>query len=533
METDVLVIGGGGAGLIAACEARTRGLGVILATKARAGYASSTTYAGGGFSFPYGKVSAEEHRRKTLETGRGLNLSHMLDLIILEAPRYMERLQEFGVELDFRDGGATVSPYGISPAASGTGLTLPLVRHAQRLGVRVLHSTMVTGLFLNESRCTGARTLNTRTGTLGSISARAVVLATGGLGRLYSRTDNPVRTTGDGYALAAQLGLPLVDMEFVQFYPMSFSEPGFVVWMVPLDLVDYAPVTDERGTPFLQDLWKDWGIKNGAEANLYTRDRSSLAIAQKWREGRKVLLHVQQVPAEVWESRRGWGVRRQFPRHRKPSDGPVEVRPLQHYAPGGVRVDSMCRTGIPGLLAAGEVTGGTDGANRVGGNALSMTVVHGFKAAEAAESHIHNTAFRVEDKNHHTHPADQLAQTWERQTEGISPKEMKDRINQISDMALGPLRNRQDLEQVLQELDTLERLAKDIRARTPREVAEGYEALNLLLVGRLVARAALERSESRGVHFREDYPSEDPNWLRHVEISMEGDRIRVTPVPSQ
>ncbi len=528
MDTDILIVGSGGAGLVAASAARARGLRVTVVTKARAGYASSTAYAGGGFFLPHGAVSPEQHRDLTVETGRNINIPHMLDMVNANAGRYVDTLAQFGVKIDYGDGFASVSRYAVSPMASGTGLTLPLVKHARQAGVEFVESTMVTGIFTDDRRCTGVRALNARTGEMFSISARAVIMATGGAGRLYSRTDNPVRTTGDGFSLLAEMGLPFIDMEFVQFYPMGFADPGFVVWMVPLTIVEHAPVTNDKGEPFLQDLWRQWGITSARDANAYTRDRSSLAIAREWARGGEVFLHVEDIPQAFWETGTGTMLRSHFPKGRGPDEGPVRVKPVQHYMAGGVRINGDCSTGIPGLYACGELTGGTDGANRVGGNALSMIVVHGFVAAEAAVDYLsgQNEEGAPTATVPGSHPADQLASRWLDNAPGPGPAQIKRRVNAVCDEGLWVLRHQAGLNAALEKLDQLEQDLSDMTAMSPGEVSNAYEARSLVMVSRMVAKAALARTESRGVHNRDDYPHEDQAWMKHVEIRPDGHQLR-------
>jgi succinate dehydrogenase/fumarate reductase flavoprotein subunit len=527
LDTDILIIGSGGAGLVAACEARRRGARVLLVTKATAGMANCTAYAGGGFTGPYGAVTKEEHRLKTLEIGRGINIPHML-AALADSREKVPALQEFGVKMDIRDGGVSVAKYGLTPITGGTGMTLPLVAHAKSIGVDILENTMVTGVFTQGSRVTGVRALDTRSGKLSSIAAKAVIVATGGAGRLYSRTDNPARTTGDGFALLAELGLPFIDMEFVQFYPMGFAEPGFPMWMIGLDFADLAPVTDENGKEFLKERWTEWGIKNGREANAYTRDRSSQAIAKEWVRGGEVLVHVEKVTPDDWKRNRGQAVIKMFPKGRVPADGPIRVKPLEHYFPGGTLIGPDCSTEIKGLFASGEVTGGTDGANRIGGNALSMITVFGFRAAESALAHAAGVAIaELPD----AHPADRSAREWLANESGFTPAEVKKRVNDTADENLAVVRSEQGIKTAIAALHEIAADTGRMVARTGSDLMNAYEAQNIITVGKLVAQAALLRTESRGVHYRSDFPVEDENWKKHIEIRLSGGTMKVETIP--
>jgi len=515
--TDVLVIGSGGAGLVAACAASRAGAGVTLVTKSVPGLANCTAYAGGGFTLPYGDVTPEQHRSMTRQTGRDMNIPYMLDALSMEAGKAVPDLREMGVRIDLGSGHASVSSYGIGPMLGGTGMTLPLVERARQSGVRLLDRTMITGILTSDGRASGARALDTSTDALSTIPAKAVIVATGGAGRVYWRTDNPVRTTGDGYALLAEMGLPLIDMEFVQFYPMGFAEPGFPVWMIPLNWADYAPITNDRGERFLEALWRQWGIRNSREANLYTRDRSSRAIASEWANGGQVWLHVEQVPEEAWQTPHGTVIRKMFPKSRPPSSGPIRVRPVQHYFAGGAFVRADCSTEVPGLFACGEVTGGTDGANRIGGNALSMITVFGFRAAESALGYV--AAWKPFDAPD-CHETDGHARRWLANRDGPSPATVKRALNEIADKKISVVRNYEGLSQAESLLDDLWERQHDMTVASPAALFEAFEARNLLLVARMIARAALLREESRGVHYREDFPEEKEDWLKHIEIRL-------------
>lgn len=531
MQTDILIIGSGGAGLIAACAARDAGLSVTLVTKSRAGLANCTAYAGGGFTLPFGSLSPESHRQKTREIGRFLNVPHMLDALSNEAAASVRRLAKYGVRVEFSDGHASVSRHAPSALMGGGGMTLPLVAYARRSGVRLVESAIVTGIHTDDTGVAGVSAFDYQAGTHFSIGAKAVIVATGGCGRLYSRTDNPVRTTGDGMALLAELGLPFIDMEFVQFYPMGFAEPGFPVWMIGLNFVDKAPVTNSDGERFLENLWREWGIKNGAEANLLTRDRSARAIGREWAKGKKVYLHVEKAPADTWSQGYGRTLMRMFPRGRKPEHGPIMVKPVQHYFPGGVSVEPDSSTEIPGLFACGEVTGGTDGANRIGGNALSMITVFGFRSAESAvryATHRSSVAREAPD----LHPACGLSTRWSMNTTGPTPRELKRMINDVCDERLAVVRTGEGLRSALSDLCDIEQQVGSMAVFSPDDIREAYEARNLVIVGKMVARAAILRTESRGVHYREDYPEEDQNWLKHIEIRLRDGKMETRTFPA-
>lgn len=523
----VIVVGAGGAGLIAAAEAARQGASVTVACKAPAGLASCTAYAGGGFTLGIGGVPPEKHRRRTADIGRGLNVPELLDALAHGAPEAVPALADCGVELRLGHGHASVSARGHGRLLGGTGLTLPLVEHCRRAGVTFDDRFFATGLQLSPDgrRVSGLVGVDLHSGTAVACPAEAVVLATGGAGRVYGRTDNPARTTGDGYVLAYEAGLELLDMEFVQFYPLGVAEPRAPVWMIGLEITDQVALTNSEGVPFLERLLPQWGLKSGAQANLYARDRAARAVASEWAAGREVFLHLEKLSEEEWAEPYFAQLRRLYPPGFDRASRPLRVAPVQHYFTGGVRIDAHARTAIPGLFACGEVTGGTDGASRIGGNALSQLAVFGATAGKEA------AAFAAEAGPAPEGPAEPAGgglgepaarlDRWRRRAgdaPGEEPAALRREINRIADAHLGPLRDEQGLRVAAGALEALEDRLEHLVPPGPRDVLGALEVSNLVAVARMIAAAALVREESRGVHYRTDVPEEDPSWLRHLAV---------------
>lgn len=247
MKAQVVVIGSGGAGLVAAIAAKRSGADVWLVSKTKRGLGTCTAYAGGIFSLACGDVSSREHFEKTMETGKHLNDSDLVRVLSEEAEGVLRELIRWGVNIKLKNGRASVLSSAPSLIMGGAGFLDELISVAEGSGVKFLDWTVVTSIRVSMGRVTGINIQNWQTGEEGSIDTGSVILATGGGGQIYSHTDNPARITGDGYALALKAGAVLRDMEFVQFYPLGWAEPGFPRWLVDLSLVDSVRVTDSRG----------------------------------------------------------------------------------------------------------------------------------------------------------------------------------------------------------------------------------------------------------------------------------------------
>ena len=499
MKPRVIVIGAGSAGLTAAIAAAKAGADVTVLSKSRQSSNTSTLYSGGIFTLPCGGVAPEEHLEKTLQTGRRLNDLELARTLSSEAAPALKQLEEWGVGIRYpRPGMASVKHSARHKMMGGEGFLEQLNSLAGRSGVRFMEEVIAVKI-LAGSRAEGVRALNWHTGVEEDLPADAVVLASGGAGQIFSRTDNPARMTGDGYALARDLGLPFRDMEFIQFYPLGWADPGLPVWMADLSLIDMIPMTDSRGREFLLEELRAAGLKNGAEANLYARDLSAVLIEKEARRG-GAFLHFEKADEEL---RSGKPFIRalmlssaQFRNVRRP----VATEPLEHYFCGGVCIDPMGRTALEGLFACGEVTGGVDGANRVGGNSLANTVVFGLRAGRAAaESPARGKVLPIHNDSLHC----TLRQQAEPRTaHRVEPQALRRELQSVMWRCLGPVRNEAGLKEALSFLES--RRDTPLNIRTPRELLEAQEMKGLFTAAELAARAALARRESCGTHYRED-----------------------------
>ena len=507
---DVVVVGGGGAALCAALAAKEEGASVILISKTAIGKANCTAFAGGGFSFAGPGTAWQDHQKRTMETGRWMNDPVLVDSFCKDGPLSVLNLQRFNMKSTVRASGCSVSPYAPNSRVGGMGMTLPLLQACLELGVDLLPSHMVHGIQTNQEKISGVELTSLITGQSQVLSCKTVIMATGGGGRVYGRTNNPVTTTGDGYHMLYEMGLAFRDMEFVQFYPMGLAEEALPMWFIDLGIIDQVPLTDEKGQEFLLDLLHSWGISSGREGNLYARDRTSIALAEKWDQGKPPLLHLEKMPSEKWEHRY---YKELLMLNRKDFDftkRPIRVRPLVHYMSGGVQIDALSQTEIPGLFACGEVTGGVDGANRIGGNALTNISHFGQIAGKGAARFAQETNFTPIEKAITSLPKNQGSEDL---------LALKTELHRIMDNQVGPLRTAEGLSEAQAHVEALQERCQKTRWKTPKELQTRLELTCMLTTAQLIINGALKRQESRGVHFRKDFPTErtemsQPIWQR-------------------
>ena len=512
-QFDVVVVGAGGAGLCAAVAARRQGAKVVVITKTQSGLGTCTAYAGGGFTLACGSMTVAEHGRLTQKVGREINNPTLVDVLSNEGEAALRELEALGITIRISNNGhASVRGSAPTGIMGGAGMTLELTKLAKLLGVEFLEYTVVTRLQVGDAGIQGLECVNWQTGEAFSVSAKAIILATGGAGHIYERTDNPARVTGDGYALALDAGLPLIDMEFVQFYPLGWDEPKFPKWMIGLPTIDRVRLTDASGREFLKEELHRLGLANGVQANLFGRDVSARLVGQKSLDG-GAYLHFQELPPESWGERAFAEARRFYPEGIKPWDyGPIKVSPIQHYFTGGVVIDTEGRTGIDGLFACGEVTGGVDGASRIGGNALTNIVTFGFRAGRTAAACVrnHSNAWSV----------GKLASGQN------DPASVRAELKSIVQSGLGPVRTGESIERAVAQLEALQDRVASLSMDTPIKRLLALEMPGMWQSARAVAGAALKREESRGVHYRTDYPVEVDSWQRNIRVQLEGGTLR-------
>jgi succinate dehydrogenase/fumarate reductase flavoprotein subunit len=522
--SDVVVIGGSAAALIAALEARKTGVQVLVVTKGLVGRGGNTIVSGAGFAAVLpGKDqhdSREQYHADILASGKGINLEYLVSILTASSGAAILDLESYGVKF-MKSNGEFVrrTPPGhsqprqiptVNDAVSfhtrGLTITIPLREAARRAGIAFLEKTSVIELLHDaDGGVCGAAGISTGTSELIQIGAKAVILATGGAGMIYERTNNTADVTGDGYSLALEAGARLVDMEFVQFYPTMAFKPVKIPVSSPL-FGDGAVLRNKNLERFM--------TKYDPAGDMATRDMMSRAIFSEVNAGygveNGVYIDLSAVPISVFEKKHKAIFKYLHAAKIDPQKDMLLISPSTHFVMGGIKIDGGCSTGVEGLFAAGEVVGGLHGANRMSGNALTETVVFGKIAGQLAAKHASNMRalpVRAKRSNPATgHRAGDL-------------REVKKALRRTMWQNASVQRSQETLERALHEIKDYRQELTSLAANSLRQLAEWMELKSMLTVSEAVTRSALLRSESRGSHYRLDFPvSDDSRWIGNVEM---------------
>jgi succinate dehydrogenase / fumarate reductase, flavoprotein subunit len=574
-DFDVVVVGAGGAGLRAAVEASAAGAHTALVCKSLLGKAH-TVMAEGGIAAALGNVYPEDnwrvHFRDTMRGGKLINNWRMAQIHAQEAPERVHELEEWGALFDrTADGRILQRDFGghryarLAHVGDRTGLEMirTLQQHAVHGGIDVFMECTITRLLKDGDRIAGAFGYWRESGKFVIFRAPAVVLATGGIGKAYKITSNSWEYAGDGHALALWAGADLMDMEFVQFHPTGMVWPLSVRGILVTEGVrgDGGVLRNNTGERFMfryipemfaaetadteeeADRWYTDKKNARRTPDLLPRDEVARAINTETKEGRGsphggVYLDIASRRDPEYIKRRLPSMYHQF---RELADvditkEPMEVGPTCHYMMGGVRVDPETQAStVSGLFAAGEVGAGLHGANRLGGNSLSDLLVFGRRAGLGAAQYAASLPSRpVVDQA----AADACAEEALRPFEGGSenPYAIQGDLQECMHNLVGIIRTEDELKRALEELAVLRDRATRVGVEGHRQYNPGWHlALDLrsmLAVSECIARAALERRESRGGHTREDYPQADPEQAKFNLLARQpGDEVTLTREP--
>jgi fumarate reductase (CoM/CoB) subunit A len=556
VRTDVLIIGAGGAGVRAAIEASVndQNLNIVLLNQGPVGRSGLTAMANGGMQWvSHPEDSPDAHFRDVVRIGCYLNDQNLIEVMTEEAPERAEELLSWGAEIEM-DG----DQYYLSdPRGSGAsfprshfiqgGTYMPalrneLVRHSN---VTVMEDYAATKLLSIENRVIGATAINIRNGEQVVIESKATVVAAGGLGELYLHTTNTPwglhgHAAGTGYALAYHAGAELIDMEMVQFTNIQIYPPWELGNPALLSSVCGGKYVNALGEEYMQlpqprDMLQKLALKEikegrGTERGGVYIDLSFSPLSREDLEAHLKKMLGGETAKGRWKLLKEMSVDNPDPRNWK-----VEWAPgCEHFFMGGVRINERCETRVEALYAAGEVTGGVHGANRMGGNALTDIIVFGARAGKYAAEYARQ-AEHIEPEL--TAITDELKRTSAFfKHEGIPPKAIRDKIRTLMSDHMGVARNETDLKKALSDLISIR--ANDLpKLRAPQGRRfnlgwiEAIEVVYMLDVAEMMVKSALSRTESRGGHYREDYPNTEKSWLKHTLVKKKNDTMVVDTAP--
>ncbi|NWG02283.1 MAG: FAD-binding protein [Syntrophaceae bacterium] len=527
ITTDVLVIGSGLAGLLSALEAYRTGLRVLILGKFAIGMGTNTSLANGAFTASNSHFPPEDHLQATLNSGKNLNHCGLVTTLIKKGPKAIEKLKDYGAPLREKGMGYITERPEKSSQLPGVLLIKPLVERLKNSSVTLLPGLIIFDLIVEEGEIRGAFGFS-KDGKPFLIQSRSVVLCTGGAGAIYRRNDNQKSILGDGYALALRAGLPLFDLEFVQFYPFVLGEPRLSSFLLYPPYPKEVRFFSEKG----ENLIEKFNLQDDLNrAIVVRRDHLSLDLYKVTQNG-DAFFDLTQVPKEKWDDYPlNFLKKSKFPF----CERAFLVSPAVHFFMGGVEINEKGATSIPGLFAAGEVVWGIHGANRLGGNALTECAVFGILSGQSAAEYA--VEKEREQKPFHLFSED-LMKKWERKMRSYLRKKRGtfdrpiDLFRDLKDLAwryAGPVREEETLREGLDRLVSIEKRVDRIYPATLKDLFKKRELENGILLLKAILNGSLLRTESRGSFFRQDFPDQDDtNWLKNTCYQLEKGELEIT-----
>ncbi len=544
IKTEVLIIGAGGAGIRAVIEAKKRGADVYLIGKEVLGCAHTGMAMGGMNAAMVKPATPKFHAQITIEGGYFINNYKLVRIFTEEIPARVYDLEKYGVIFDRVDSGEFYTwagpkqkhPLNICVGDyTGREMMQGLVDEARKLKIKYTDEFFISKVLVENKSVVGAVGINLKTGTFYVFLTKAVILATGGAGRMYEVTTNAASNTGDGYAMALDAGAELVDMEMTQFHPTGMAYPPSSRGVLVTEKVRAhgGILKNKNGERFMKNYFPK-------EMELAKRDEVSRSIYQEVAEGRgtkhnAVYLYVNHLPKEkileqipdVYEQYKNVGV--------DIAKEPMEVYPSMHHVMGGVKINEWGKTTISGLFAAGEVAGGIHGANRLGGNSIAEGQVFGRRAGIAAIKYIKSVSYKKPVESDITNEIKRI-HTFLRTDKGIPPHTIEDALKKTMWNNVGIFRDEKRLLYAKKEIEKLINETKRMRVRTRikernRDLQDCLEIMNMLTTAQAVIEAALLRKESRGAHSRIDYPKILDDWKKNIIVKKESTKIITKIIP--
>jgi succinate dehydrogenase/fumarate reductase flavoprotein subunit len=530
---DVLIIGGGGGGLRSAIEARENGANVIVVSKAKVGYGNNTIMSKAILASPgWGDTSdnTDVYLRDTVIGGRFINDQKMVRVLAEEAGQQPSVLEKYGASFSkTNDRFDVLAIPGHTYARDlqgknniGKDYILPLISYAKKTGVEFVDKVFITRLFASNNRIAAVTGIS-EDGDFIIFEVKCVILATGGYSQIYYNSSNTPGINGDGLALAYELGVPLKDMEFVQYYPTASGKRGNNLLLYEGFLFNGAVLKNADNENIL--------IKHGLnDPKTITRDLLAQTIFKEIRDGHAreggLLMDLSAVSDDRMDRLKPMLPKGAFDRRE------CIVSPTTHHSMGGIMIDSSTETALPGIYAVGEVCGGMHGANRLAGNALAEIFAMGGIAGR-------NAAINAKECDVSSVPETQIEEEKEGMDSlfsqaGENPISLIKSLKKMMWLRAGIVRNQKDLEKALKEIKDFRSGSQGCKIETPKDLMNSIGLKNMMLISEMVCRSALLRTETRGSHYRSDYPQEDnDNWLKNIVIRKENDEMFVEVKPVQ
>lgn len=549
IDTDLLIIGAGGAGLRAAIEARENGISLVLVSKEILGKAH-TCMAEGGFNVALTEnnpnCTPEVHFQDTMNGGAWLNNPKLVKIFTKEAPARIKELENYGMIFDRDKGGKIAQRYSGKQTYpltvfvgdyTGRAMMTALVDRSRELKIPYLEEHFVSKIFRNKNQF-GALVIDIKTGEFKYFRTKAILLATGGGGGMYRVTTNAASNTADGYALALELGCGLIDMEMVQFHPTGMVYPDSLKGALVTESVrgEGGILLNNKGERFMKRYLPD-------KLELGGRDEVARAIYSEIQEGRGskhggVYLDVSHLSSKVIEERlpkmleqfllAGVDIRKE----------PMEVHPTMHHVMGGIMINEWGESSVEGLFSAGEVCGGIHGGNRLGGNAISADQVFGKRAVIGIANYLERqrkTKFLKIEKEKIEREISLVLSLLKKEN-GVSPYKIEHKLKNLMWENVGIVKEEKGLKKAKKELKEILKETKILKPYYRERLCNNewikcFELENMIKTAEIVIETALRRKESRGAHFRSDYPKVDKRYDCNFIVKEKKGKITIKKQP--
>ncbi|MBM4296334.1 MAG: FAD-binding protein [Deltaproteobacteria bacterium] len=547
--TDILIVGAGGAGMYAAIAAARNGASVLLLDKGQVGRGGATIMAQMTVAVALGEQepdTVELHFKDTLNAGRGLCNEELSLLLCEDGPRRIREMADWGTRWAQEDGHVKQE---MAPGHSvkrccyvdflntGPAVAATLRRKVSEIAaIRRLSNLAVIEILVGDGQVMGAIALDLVSGRFLSIQAKAVILAAGGLTKLFARNSASANMGGEAYALALWAGAELIDMEFVQFFPIGHLAPR----LVGMDPIMWDPFRYKLGGKLLNGNFEEfidrYGSSDFGKYNA-TRDIAAYAILKEVEAGRGTphggaYLDFRHIAEAQLRAAFGPVIDRLLTNGIDLTKTPVEVGPMAHYHMGGVRADKNMRTRIAGLHAAGEAVGGANGANRLSGNAITEAFVFGARAGSSAADYARGAVLQWDERivGEKIEKFDSVRQT--RLTDSPTPIAVQTELQDLMWKKAGPFRTGAKLAAALARIEQMQRELRQLcvggEKRFNLDLHDWFELRAMLTTAEAVVKSALARTESRGAHQREDFPAPDDRLLMNQVVALSNDAMATT-----